>query len=345
MIPNVLAARYACRRAGRALVARGQGRAGAPALARGAARPARPRRRRARRRRSRTTSGSLDQVDLASIAARERVTRHDVKARIEEFNALAGHEHVHKGMTSRDLTENVEQLQIRLSLELVRDRTVARAGPAGPPRRRARRAGDGRPHAQRRRAGHHAGQAVRDGGRGAAGRVRAARGAARPLPAARHQGPGRHRAGHARPARRRRRASSPSWSGGSPSTSASPACSPASARSTRARSTSTSSPRWCSSPPAPSSLATTIRLMAGHELVTEGFKPGPGRLVGDAAQDEHPLLRAGQRPARGPARLRVDGRRAGRRPVERGRRVLLGGAPGRAARRVLRRSTACSRRS
>ncbi|MFF7025710.1 adenylosuccinate lyase [Streptomyces klenkii] len=67
----------------------------------------------------------LDQVDLASIAEREKVTRHDVKARIEEFNALAGHEHIHKGMTSRDLTENVEQLQIRLSLELVRDRSVA----------------------------------------------------------------------------------------------------------------------------------------------------------------------------------------------------------------------------
>ncbi|MDF9717720.1 adenylosuccinate lyase [Nocardioides sp. ChNu-153] len=67
----------------------------------------------------------VDQVDLASIAARERVTRHDVKARIEEFCALAGHEHVHKGMTSRDLTENVEQLQVRLSLELVRDRAVA----------------------------------------------------------------------------------------------------------------------------------------------------------------------------------------------------------------------------
>ena len=67
----------------------------------------------------------IDDVDLASIAARERVTRHDVKARIEEFAALAGHEHIHKGMTSRDLTENVEQLQIRLSLEHVRDRTVA----------------------------------------------------------------------------------------------------------------------------------------------------------------------------------------------------------------------------
>jgi adenylosuccinate lyase len=67
----------------------------------------------------------VEQVDLESIAARERVTRHDVKARIEEFCALAGHEHIHKGMTSRDLTENVEQLQVRLSLEHVRDRTVA----------------------------------------------------------------------------------------------------------------------------------------------------------------------------------------------------------------------------
>jgi adenylosuccinate lyase len=67
----------------------------------------------------------VDRVDLASIAARERVTRHDVKARIEEFAALAGHEHVHKGLTSRDLTENVEQTQIRRSLEVVRDRVVA----------------------------------------------------------------------------------------------------------------------------------------------------------------------------------------------------------------------------
>ena len=67
----------------------------------------------------------VDQVDLESIADRERVTRHDVKARIEEFNALAGHEHVHKGMTSRDLTENVEQLQILRSLEHVHAHGVA----------------------------------------------------------------------------------------------------------------------------------------------------------------------------------------------------------------------------
>ncbi len=66
-----------------------------------------------------------DQVDLASIAERESVTRHDVKARIDEFCALAGHEHIHRGMTSRDLTENVEQLQVRRSLEIVRDRLVA----------------------------------------------------------------------------------------------------------------------------------------------------------------------------------------------------------------------------
>jgi adenylosuccinate lyase len=66
-----------------------------------------------------------EQVDLASIAARERTTRHDVKARIEEFCDLAGHEVIHLGMTSRDLTENVEQLQVRRALELVRDRCVA----------------------------------------------------------------------------------------------------------------------------------------------------------------------------------------------------------------------------
>jgi adenylosuccinate lyase len=67
----------------------------------------------------------VDQVDLTSIDQRERVTKHDVKARIEEFAALAGHEHIHKGMTSRDATENTEQLQVRESLLLIRDRTVA----------------------------------------------------------------------------------------------------------------------------------------------------------------------------------------------------------------------------
>jgi adenylosuccinate lyase len=68
---------------------------------------------------------NVTDVDLGSIAERERVTKHDVKARIEEFNALAGHESIHVGMTSRDLTENVEQMQLLMSLQLVRDKTVA----------------------------------------------------------------------------------------------------------------------------------------------------------------------------------------------------------------------------
>lgn len=65
------------------------------------------------------------QVDLESIMQRERVTRHDVKARIEEFCDLAGHEHIHKGLTSRDLTENVEQLQVYGSITEVLNKGAA----------------------------------------------------------------------------------------------------------------------------------------------------------------------------------------------------------------------------
>ena len=65
------------------------------------------------------------EINLDSINEREAVTRHDVKARIEEFCDLAGHEHIHKGLTSRDLTENVEQLQIIQALEVVRNKSIA----------------------------------------------------------------------------------------------------------------------------------------------------------------------------------------------------------------------------
>jgi adenylosuccinate lyase len=67
----------------------------------------------------------VDKVDLASIDTREQKTRHDVKARIDEFNALAGHEVIHAGMTSRDLTENVEAMQVREGMLLIHDRVVA----------------------------------------------------------------------------------------------------------------------------------------------------------------------------------------------------------------------------
>jgi len=67
----------------------------------------------------------ITKVDLESIDLREKKTRHDVKARIEEFNALAGHEAIHAGMTSRDVTENIEALQIRNGLAIVHDKVVA----------------------------------------------------------------------------------------------------------------------------------------------------------------------------------------------------------------------------
>ena len=66
-----------------------------------------------------------DDIDLESIAKRERSTLHDVKARIEEFSELAKRQFIHLGLTSRDLTENVEQLQIFQSLKIVRMKAAA----------------------------------------------------------------------------------------------------------------------------------------------------------------------------------------------------------------------------
>lgn len=66
-----------------------------------------------------------DDIDLAAIEARERATLHDVKARIDEFSAQAGREFIHLGLTSRDLTENVEQLQVARALELVQFKVAA----------------------------------------------------------------------------------------------------------------------------------------------------------------------------------------------------------------------------
>lgn len=67
----------------------------------------------------------IEEVDLASIRRREERTRHDVKARIEEFDDLAGHQLVHAGLTSRDITENTEQLLVVRSMGIVRRRALA----------------------------------------------------------------------------------------------------------------------------------------------------------------------------------------------------------------------------
>ena len=67
-----------------------------------------------------------EDVDLARIDEIERVTRHDIKAKIQAFVEVAGAgEHVHKGMTARDLTDNVEQTQIRRAAEVILKKNVA----------------------------------------------------------------------------------------------------------------------------------------------------------------------------------------------------------------------------
>jgi adenylosuccinate lyase len=62
--------------------------------------------------------GVKTKIDLDNIERREAELKHDVKARIEEFNALAGHQRIHLGLTSRDVTENIEGWQIKTSLGL-----------------------------------------------------------------------------------------------------------------------------------------------------------------------------------------------------------------------------------
>jgi len=73
----------------------------------------------------------IENICLDSIREREVVLKHDVMARIEEFNVLASQicgeklGLVHSGMTSRDLTENVEQSQALRSMMLVYEKLVA----------------------------------------------------------------------------------------------------------------------------------------------------------------------------------------------------------------------------
>lgn len=63
---------------------------------------------------------ALGKIDLGLIEEIERRTKHDVKAKIEAFcQAAGGYEYVHLGLTSRDLTDNVEQIQIKEAMRLV----------------------------------------------------------------------------------------------------------------------------------------------------------------------------------------------------------------------------------
>jgi len=63
------------------------------------------------------------QIDLKFIQSRELETKHDVKAKIEGFVKVSGMpEHIHKGMTSRDLTDNVEQMQLKKASQIIMGR-------------------------------------------------------------------------------------------------------------------------------------------------------------------------------------------------------------------------------
>ena len=224
-------------------------------------------------------------------------------------------------MTSRDLTENVEQLQVRQSLALLRDRAVAALA------RLARLAAEHEATVMAGRSHNVAAQATTLGkrfatvadellvGARAASRscwpaTRCAASRARWAPRqdmldlldgdaaqlAELETPGR-RAPRLRPGADQRRPGLPALPGLRRRLRAGPA-------------------RLRPVQPGDHDPADG-RPRAGHR----GLRRGPGRLVGDAAQDEHPLLRAGQRPGRRAARPPVDDRRARRRPVERGRRL------------------------
>ncbi len=69
---------------------------------------------------------SVDTIDLGLIREIERVTKHDVKAKIEAYcRAAGGYEYLHLGMTSRDLTDNVEQIQLKQAMTLVYGKYVS----------------------------------------------------------------------------------------------------------------------------------------------------------------------------------------------------------------------------
>lgn len=58
----------------------------------------------------------LAKADLVRIDDLEKITKHDLRARLQHFNEQAGHTYAHWGLTSCDITDNVTQILIRESL-------------------------------------------------------------------------------------------------------------------------------------------------------------------------------------------------------------------------------------
>ncbi len=57
--------------------------------------------------------------EAADIAALEAQTGHDLYARLRWFNEAIGADHAHRGLTSSDITENTQQIQITQSAEVL----------------------------------------------------------------------------------------------------------------------------------------------------------------------------------------------------------------------------------
>ena len=69
---------------------------------------------------------AVNRINFELIEEIERRTKHDVKAKIEAFcQAAGGYEYIHLGLTSRDLTDNVEQIQIRRAMKLIHGKYVS----------------------------------------------------------------------------------------------------------------------------------------------------------------------------------------------------------------------------
>lgn len=67
-----------------------------------------------------------EDVDLERIREIERETRHDVVARTRAFNEAAGGlDYIHRGMTSKDLTDNVDQMLSKKAGEVILGRYVS----------------------------------------------------------------------------------------------------------------------------------------------------------------------------------------------------------------------------
>ena len=88
----------------------------------------------------RDSRAMIDEIDLQSIDDREMVTKHDLKARLDEFVALSGHSRIHLGMTSADIVENTYLIRQKASVKALGPQYVRAAQPwmAGTPFRGVR---------------------------------------------------------------------------------------------------------------------------------------------------------------------------------------------------------------